>query len=737
MTAQGEARYTFVSNAKPEDTFSVVRFRGHEAISQPYRFDIVLATHDAEIDLRAMLQNPAHFTIRRGDLDDRVFHGVLAEFEQMEESGEYVVYRAVLVPRIWHAGLYRENQLFLDKNLQDIITYVLQQTRLTGQDYEFRLTGSYNPWEYICQWDETDLNFIDRWMERDGIYYYFTQDDQREKVLITDSSTSHENVTAEHQIPYSPPSANEPQGQEVIQALVCRQSRLPNKVVLRDYNYQRPSLELKAEAVVDSDSHGDVYFYGDHFKTPEEGNHLAQIRAEELQCRECVYNGESTAANLSSGYLFDLQDHYRESCNQQYLVLSVDHEGRQAIASMTGQQQTLSEGETTLEYSNRFTAIPASIQFRPERRAVKPKFFGTLNATVDASGSGEYAEIDDQGRYKVIMPFDRSGNDGGRASRWIRMAQPYAGNEYGMHFPLHRGTEVLVTFIDGNPDRPIIAGSVPNPETASPVNSNNQTLAMIRTGGGNQIHMEDQMGKQLMKLQSPTDKTFVRIGAADSGGPPGIEISTKANQKTNIDQKRSLSVGGDTDENYKGNLKTKTLGDKQQMTIGKTDTKKMSDAKSTTVGNEEVLNIGELKLTAVGQSQQTKVAGERALFVGSWDITGIAGNTSIWVGTKSQITIALASEVYVGGKSEIFVGAKSSVSLAGAFEVFIGVKIEIKLGAFVELVAAVKLALALSASLELAAGPKIVNTPTGIDNAGIKLSTSAIKNSMAGLTNYL
>jgi type VI secretion system secreted protein VgrG len=736
MTFQGETRYSFVSSAKPEETFMVVRFTGRESISQPYRFDIILASEDAEIDLRAMLQNSARFVIHRSDLDDRVFHGVLAEFEQMEEAQDLVIYRAALVPRLWNAGLFHENQLFLDKSVQDIIADVLQQTQLTGQDYEFRLTNTYNPWEYICQWRETDLNFIHRWMEREGIYYYFTQDDEQEKIIITDSSTSHENIPDEHQLPYSPPSATVPRHEEVVQSLVCRQSRLPNKVILRDYNYRRPSLELRAEAIVDSNAHGDVYFYGEHFKTPEEGSALAQVRAEELLCRESIYSGESTAANLSSGFLFEVQDHYRESYNQQYLVIEVRHEGSQAIAGLSGMKAELAEGERRMEYSNRFSAIPATAQFRPQRNAEKPKFYGTLNATVDAAGSGDYAEIDDQGRYKVIMPFDQSGNDGGRASRWVRMAQPYAGNDYGMHFPLHRGTEVLLTFVDGDPDRPIIAGAVPNPATVSPVIAGNQTQSVIRTGGGNQIHMEDESGGQLMKLQSPTDKTFVRIGAADSGGPSGIEISTKANQKTSIDQKRSLEVGGDTDENYKGNLKTKTLGDKQQTTVGKTESKKMSDAKSTTVGNEEIVNLAGFKLTAVGQSEQTKVAGERALFVGSWDITGIAGNTSIWVGTKSQITIALASEVYVGGKSEIFVGAKSSISLAGAFEVFIGVKIEMKMGAFVEMVAAVKLALALSASIELAAGPKIQNTPAGIKNEGVKLSMSAISQSLSTIENH-
>lgn len=517
MTFQGEKRYAFVSGAKAEDTFSVVRFSGCEAISQPYRFEIELATEDAEIDLHAMLQKPARFVIHRGDLDDRVFGGVLAEFEQTQESGGHALYKAVLVPRLWNAGLYHENQLFLDKSVEDIIKEVLQQTRLTGKDYDFRLTGAYAPWEYLCQWRETDLNFIHRWMEREGIYYYFAQEGQKEKMIITDSATSHKPICEPFQIPYSPPSGTMPRHQEVIHSMVCRQQRLPNKVMLRDYNYRRPSLELKSEATVDAAGQGVVYFYGDHFKTPEEGSHLANVRAQELLCRECIYNGESTAANLCTGYLFTMQDHYRDSYNRQYLVVEVHHQGHQSVAGLSGQQSELRDGEKQMEYTNRFTAIPANVQFRPEQNAAKPKFYGTLNATVDAAGNGEYAEIDDQGRYKVILPFDRSGITGGRASRWVRMAQPYAGNNYGMHFPLHSGTEVLLTFVDGDPDRPIIAGSVPNPETASPVNTGNQTQSMIRTGGGNQVRLEDTAGGQQIHLSSPTENSVISLGAPNKG----------------------------------------------------------------------------------------------------------------------------------------------------------------------------------------------------------------------------
>jgi type VI secretion system secreted protein VgrG len=624
MAYQGEKRYTFISDAKAADTFAVVRFSGHEAISQPYRFEIELATEDIEIDLRAMLQKPARFVIHRDNLDDRVFGGVLAEFEQTQESGGHALYKAVLVPRLWTAGLYHENQLFLDKSVKDIITEVLQQIRLTGEDYALRLTGAYAPWEYLCQWRETDLNFIHRWMEREGIYYYFSQEEQKEKMIITDSAASHQPICESCQIPYSPPSATAPRHQEVIHSMVCRQQRLPNKVILGDYNYRRPSLELKAEAVVDAAGQGEVYFYGDHFKTPEEGSHLATVRAQDLLCRERLYNGESTAANLSAGYLFHMQDHYRESDNQQYLVIEVHHQGHQTMAGLSGQHSELSDGEKEADYMNRFTAIPASVQFRPEQNAAKPKFYGTLNATVDAAGSGEYAEIDDQGRYKVIMPFDRSGISGGRASRWVRMAQPYAGSGYGMHFPLHSGTEVLLTFVDGDPDRPIIAGSVPNPETASPVSTANQTQSMIRTGGGNQLRLEDNAGGQQIHLSSPTESSVISLGAPNKGN---LYLKTDGTsvQEVGLDSTREIegsentTIEGDSTYTVDGN-ETITVkeGDRTVKVLNGKETIEVKKDRAITVleGNQDItVSKGDRTINVLDGKQDITVQKDRTITV--------------------------------------------------------------------------------------------------------------------------
>jgi type VI secretion system secreted protein VgrG len=751
---EGARRFEFVSQAPglSEETFDVVRFRGVEGISRLYEFDITLVSGDPDIDLSAVLQNPATLTIlgREGG-DDRVIHGIPIEFEQLEEQGEYIFYRALLVPRVWQADLYRENQLFLDKAVPDVIEEILSQTGLTTDDYELSLTGQYPQWEYICQYGETDFDFMSRWMEREGIYYFFEQTDSLEKLIIADNSSRHQNIAGTSTIDFSPPSRQAREA-EVVRTFISRQQMLPQRVILRDFNYRRPNLELRGEAEVDSEGRGDVYSYGEHFKTPEEGNALARIRAEEIACRGRVFRGESTVLNFSPGFIFELAGHFRDTLNQRYLITGLETEGDQASA-IFGSDQAAAE-QTGPTFVNRFACIPADVQFRPERTTPRPRFYGTMNARVDASGDGEYAEIDDEGRYKVRLYFDQSDREDGKASRWVRMSQPYAGADYGMHFPLHKNAEVLLTFVDGDPDRPIIAGSVPNPENASPINSDNQTMCMIKTGGGNQIHTEDKGGSQLMKFQSPTDNTFVRIGAPGQSGSSGIQTGTDGHQETKIAQKRSLEVGGDAKHEFKANVEDKTMGDHKSTTIGSTTQDRIGDSKTTNVGNREILDIAGLKLTAVGQSEQTAVAGERALYVGSLDITGIAGNTSIWVGTKSQITIAASSEIYVGGKSEVFVGAKSSIAVGGATEIFVGlktainvagsmeiyvgIKMEIKVGGFMELVLAVKMGITLGACIDLHAGPRVTNEPSGeIKTESFSLTTGGVRNSIAALTNML
>lgn len=520
MADQTKPKFLFESKGVDKNTFHVVRFKGSEGLSSLYQFDLTLISDKADLDLGVILRNPALFTIKRDD-GDIPFNGILSTFEQLHQMGGMVFYRAILVPRLWWATLSHHNQIFLNKNIQDFLSDVLKDSGMRqGLGFEFKLQGQYPIWEYLCQYDESHFNFLSRWMERDGLYYYFEQNAQGEKVIITDTHIAHSPMPEGTSLTYSPPSNLDAEHrEEVVKNFMLKQQTLPQKVLLKDYNYRKPSLEMKAEAMISPMGMGEIYLYGEHFSTPEDGARLANIRAQDYLCRERLFHGVSTVPYMRTGYVFELKDHYRKDFNQRYLTTEVTHEGSQEAYLTAGLGLHIAKEEDRLYYRNAFTCIPATIQYRSQCNTRKPKFMGSMNARIDASGSGQYAELDSQGRYKVVLPLDTSGRSGGKATTWLRMAQPYAGSDHGMHFPLHKGTEVLLTCIDGDPDRPIIQSAVPNPETPSQVTDTNQTMCCITTGGQNRIHMEDQKGGERILMQTPQSNSWIRMGVPNDPPP--------------------------------------------------------------------------------------------------------------------------------------------------------------------------------------------------------------------------
>jgi type VI secretion system secreted protein VgrG len=514
-------KFSFKSKALPDDTFGVVHLKGSEGISKPYEFEVMLITNNLEVDFEAVMEDRAKLIFHRPEGGDAVYNGIVAHFEQLHEVDGFAFYKAYLVPKLWWLSITQHNQVILDKSVPEFLKDVLVDGGLTQQDFEFRLQGSYDHVEYVCQYGESHLNFISRWLEREGIYYFFEQRESSEKVIFTDSMIAHVDLPQSEELVYSPPSGLESlHTAEILSSFHCRQSLMPSKIFMKDYNYRKPSLEITGDADVDKKGRGTVYYYNGHIKSSEEGRRLAKIRAESLLCRREEYRGEGSVPFMLPGFTFTLKDHYRKNFNRKYLIIDVVHEGDQTGYLMSGIRAGVDETENRIYYRNYFTAIPGNVQFRPEITTEQPRISGTIVGRIDSAGSGQYAELDDMGRYKIILPFDLSGRSDGKASAWVRMAQPYAGSNHGMHFPLHKGTEVLLTFIDGDPDRPIIAAAVPNPETPSPVAADNQTMSVIHTGGQNRIAMEDKEGSERILLHSPNQGSYVRIGAPNDPPPP-------------------------------------------------------------------------------------------------------------------------------------------------------------------------------------------------------------------------
>jgi type VI secretion system secreted protein VgrG len=532
-------RFDFTSEAFGADKFAVVEMEGFESISQPFRFVLTLVSDDASIDFDTMLSHRASFTIYGPEGGARApYHGILAEFEQLHRADGYVFYRAVLVPRLWRLSLFRVSEVYLDERpITDTVRAVLETGRLNSADYEFKLTGAYRPRTYVCQYQETYLDFVARWLEKEGVYYYFDHSGGADKLVVIDDKIMHDGNALP--VAYRPDdSLDTGLAADSVRNFVCRQKPLPHEVVLQDYNYRKAAVQLKARATVSDAGIGEVMLYGENFRDQQEGDRYAKLRAQELICGGKVYSGEGTALGLRSGYFFTLAHHYRDDFNGRYLVTEIHHEGSQAGALLNGVSSPYSDGARggEIAYRNSFRAIPAATQFRPERVTAKPRVAGTMNATIDSEGNGQYAELDEYGQYKVQLPFDKTDKNANKSSARLRMATPYAGTDHGMHFPLHKDAEVLLSFIDGDPDQPVIVGSLANSENANIVTQANAHANEIKTAGGNHLYLGDSAGKEAIWLHSPFHNSSIGIGSTNPEGGGSLWSSTAGSSE-------SLTVG--------------------------------------------------------------------------------------------------------------------------------------------------------------------------------------------------
>jgi len=515
----------FTSKAVAEDKLQITKLDGVEQISQPYSFVLELASQDPDIDLGKLLEERATIHIKKSvkaagsdtlAVTTLKIHGWLSSFEQVGKELEWVKYRAVLVPGLWKAGLNKNSAVFQDTHVIDMIKDIL-----TKDAYGYKFTVDITKVkdkgpkrEYIAQYQESDLDFIHRWLEHEGIYYYFVQEDDEEKIVFADTKEGYGSLAGDPNVRYKPRTGDgamveggdsEAAGddwfkEEVITDFSCKINQLPKKVILKDYSWKDPKADMKCEYDVHDKGNGIVYEYNNHYEVKSDGDKLAKVRAEALNCRHQLFNGRSEGRGFRAGLVFKLAEHFRGSFNQEYVLTQITHEATQALALGTGS----GAGAT---YANSFTAIPKAKNFRPERRAKWPEIKGVMHAMVDGGDAGTpYAQVDGDGRYKVRLGFDKGAADAGKASKFVRKQEPYAGPNQGMHFPLLKDSEVMVTHIDGNPDRPVITGAVFNRDNASVVSNQNPAQNRIATPGGTQILMDDTQGATQVQINTKDDK---------------------------------------------------------------------------------------------------------------------------------------------------------------------------------------------------------------------------------------
>ena len=614
--------------------FRVVGFEGVEHISRPYRFVVELVSDDPDIDFASAINQAATLTMYRGD-DPSEVDGVVVDFEQSHEAGgqsEFrYAYRAVLVPRLWRLSLSFQSRIYQHLNIQEIVSDILDEAEV---EHEWQLSETYEPREYTTQYKETDLDFVQRLLEYEGIWYYFTHEEGRDTVVFCDDASSTPVMAGDASVPYSHADGLRPDDSlETIRDFIARQRLVTGKTELKDYNYRTPETELLSESEIDGGLvAGKSSDSMTHVDAPARSDRLAVVRNEEIEATRLVMTGAGDCLRFRAGYRFDLRDHYRDGLNQTYLLTSVTHTGRQPDAT-----EAQSAEEVLPGYSNRFTCLPASAPYRPPRRTPEPKLPGVLTAKVESAG-GTYAPVDDQGRYRIRFPFDLGDAGDAQATKPVRLAQPYSGPGYGQHFPVHKDVEMVVACVDGNVDRILGISTVYNPTQNSPVTSDNPSDNILRSWGANELTFRDEQGSEEVFMNATKDHT----------------VAVANNQSISVGADRSQSVGNDVTLSV-GNDQTETVGNDLELTV--------ENDRTETIGNDETTTIGNDRTTTIGANETVEISVNRETTIGLNDETTVQGNQELAVQLNQETTVGLNQELSVGVMQEISVGGNRTLSV--------------------------------------------------------------------------
>lgn len=564
--------FTLIADPLPPST-RVLTFTGNEGISRLYTFEVlfVMAESDASgFDEEAALLQAATLSLNNADGSPRQqIHGIFASIEFVASHAADVIFRAVLVPKLWKLTLTRHSRVWVEGTRPDtipnILDAVLKANGLAAADFDINVTRSSPAQLHVCQYKESDFDFISRWMEREGIYFYFEQTDAGEKLHIIDSKDSQSPLGGP--VRYFPTGDTDTGEVDAMETFRARHAALPEGYKARDYDYLRPAIVEGGPEPIADNGFGQIVGWADNFDIkPSPERRIPANRAGEMAAKAKIFHGRGRLFDLRPGYFFDLEEHPRDALNTRYLTTELEHHGNQ-LAAFPGLNRVLNteEGRT---YKVFVTAIPGATQYRAPRRTAWPRIYGVESALVDGPLDDDYAQIDSHGRYKVKIHFDESSLRDGKASMWVRMLQPHSGEPEGWHLPLRKGTEVMLVFMGGDPDRPVITGAVPNPATPSPVTSSNHTQNVVQTGGRSRLEIEDLEGSQYIDISTPPQHTHIHLGATHDPHTHNWVVSTDGTGLLHTGGNHDVTVGGNMTEDVKGNL-TETYHGTQTTTVTK------------------------------------------------------------------------------------------------------------------------------------------------------------------------
>lgn len=673
----------------------VLGFHGVEEISSVFRFEVAFTAPDAfALDLKEPIGKRATLSIERLGAPPHLVHGMITRVELFHEYADHAIFIAHLGPRLARLGLDAHSRIFTDRSVPEIVSEVLRARGLASNDVEIQLYGSYPIREHVCQYKETDLAFVERLLEKEGIFYYFRHDADHEVLVLSDDRSRYGASTGT--ATYHALNLGDAPAEEAFATFRLDAHAMSATVTERDYDYLRPTLDVGGSANVDGGETGtSIVTFGDSGYRSEEALRHAVVRAERMVVASNVYAGWGSIHGLRSGHAYTLEGHPRASFNTSYLATRVVHQANDTAGhTLVERRLHLEKGQP---YLVTVESLPAAFLFRPARKTTWPRIPGVVEGTVDGPVESRYAQLDEHGRYHVRLKLDESGLPDGKASMWIRMLQPHAGNPEGFHFPLRKHTEVHVMFVNGDPDRPVIVGAVPNPLTPSVVTSANHTQNVIMTGGSNRFELEDKEGGQYVTLSSPTFKSYLHLGA----GKANAVLHTLGDGLNYYGKNLEVHVVEDKHEEVEGSL-TETYRDRSQTTVYKEcfkdylDIFDMSVHKQATYIYEDVLDVhaqgavrvhydktldltvdgaateklGSLSLEVVGTTLMKHLGGRRVEVTGT-DYTTATGDQTLTTDANQNLVAGAAQLVSAVG-SQTLKAASQKTEISGPQENYPG-----------------------------------------------------------------
>ena len=634
------------------------------------RLDLLSLKSDIKLD--DILGKSVTIKLALQDDSTRYFNGFVTRFSAGGSYGRYRCYYATVHPWLWFLSRTADCRIFQDKTVPEIVKIVLGEHPTNS--FKESLTGSYAKWDYCVQYRETDLNFVCRLLEQEGIYFYFTHADGKHTMVLTDSYSGHK-AFQKKAVPFIAPEDLARKDIEHVDALTLTREMQPTVYVHDDYDFERPSVDLKTQKTVSrsyANSAAEIYDYPGEYTQKADGDHLASARIDELAAQFETVQGASNVKAMSVGSLFTLEKSPRADQNIEHLVVAASYDLQysdyEAMPDRGG-----------AEYRCGFIAMSSKQQFRPKRVTPKPFVQGPQTAVVVGPG-GEEIYTDKYSRVKVMFHWDRLGKKDENSSCWMRVSQPWAGKNWGAVAIPRMGQEVIVDFLEGDPDQPIITGCVYNAEQMPPYDlPANKTQTGIKSRSSlsgspanfNEIRFEDKKGSEQLFIHAEKNQDIEVENDETHWVGHDRKKTIDHDETTHVKHDRTETVDNDETITIHGG-RTETVDKDESITIGGNRTE--------TVSGNETISISKNRQESVTGNEGVDVGKDQSLTVGGNHTVSVTKDESISVSGKRTDSVTKDESIEIGKNRDASVGENDTLNVTKKLVMDVGEEITIKTG---------------------------------------------------------